>query len=53
MKQITYKNNGEVRMDYYTFRKLPIHKIMDTIRDSAKVRRFKIRTVTGSVSEFA
>lgn len=53
MKEITYKKNGEVRMDYYSWRKLPVHKIMDTLRENAASRRFKVKAANGAVKEFA
>lgn len=53
MKAITYKSNGEVRMDFYTFRKLPVHKIMDTLRENSASRRFKVKPGNGAVKEFA
>jgi len=53
VKEITYKTNGEVRMDFYAFRKFPVHRIMDTIRENSKARRLRVKTANGAVKEFA
>lgn len=50
---ITYKKDGEVCMDFYAFRKLPVHKIVETMRENAKARRLRARAAHGGVKEFA
>ena len=35
-RRVTYKPDGTVSMDWYTFQKMPVNKTVDTIKANAK-----------------
>lgn len=54
-RYVNYHNDGSVRMDWYTFCKMPVEKIVNTIKENTTVRQphtIRPTSRTAGVKEF-